>query len=98
MPGVDRVGDGLADLVVGDDRDLQVVSGQEGDAGRAVPVVAKAALDFEVIAPATEFDALVSPIADLAGQGVQRHVGERAGEQGDGSRASITFPNPMWVS
>ncbi len=49
---VHDVADRVADFVIGDDGDGEIVTGQQFEFIRAVTVFAQAALDFEVIAPA----------------------------------------------
>ena len=68
VPLVDRVEHGLADQVRADGVDLQVVALQQVAAAGAIAVVGQRLVDFEMVAPAGQLQALIAELAGLAGQ------------------------------
>ena len=85
MPLVDHVEHRLADQVIADREDLQVVAVQQIALRGAVPVVVQGLVDLEVIAPASQLDAVVAKLAGLARHVLERQIGPLASEQGDGT-------------
>jgi hypothetical protein len=81
---VDAVADRLADEVVGDGEELQVVLREQRLAFLDVGVRGGAA-HVEVVAPAGELEAVVAHLARERGELGEREVGPLAGEEGDGS-------------
>jgi hypothetical protein len=78
VAGVDSVADRLADQMIADRVELEVVRGEQLTSGKRVGSIA--AIDLHVITPAGEFHAV---IAEVPGQGAeigQRQVGPLAGE------------------
>src|SRR5205823_5328898 len=75
MAWFDRVAHRLADAVGAEYRGLKIMSGEQVELLLAVVVVADCPLDFEMIGPAAELDALVAPFGDLGGELAQRRVG-----------------------
>src|SRR5690606_25616694 len=82
---VDSVADRLADQVGTNGVALQVVAVQEIAFGADVVGIGHRAVDFEVVAPAGEFQAAVAEIAGLLGQGFARKISPLAGKERDGS-------------
>ena len=83
MPLVDRVADRLADQVVRDRVALQLVRVQK--VVRPLAVVLVGFLDLEVVAPAGQLDAVVTPLLALLADLLERQVGPLAGEKRHGT-------------
>ena len=93
VPLVDRVvADRLADQVVGDREDLEVVLGEGGPLAVDVRLVGERLVDLEVVAPAGDLQAVVAPLGGEPADLVERKVGPLAGEERDGSRHC---PSPL---
>ena len=85
VPLIDQVANRLPDQVVGDCPDFQPILAQKVVASLAVVLVGERLLDIEVIAPAGQFDALVTPFAGLLADDFEGQVGPLAGEKGHGT-------------
>jgi len=85
VPCVDRVADGLADEVVADGKAIQIERCEQIPLGFAVAVVGEGFVDFEVVAPAGEFEAVVAPVRCHLAERFEREVGPLSGEKCDGS-------------
>ena len=84
VPGVDRVvADRLADQVVGDRPDLQVVLGQRLALARHVRVVGQRLVHLEVVAPAGDLQPVVAPFRREPAHLLERQVSPLAGKQSD---------------
>lgn len=81
MAGVNGVEDRLADKVVRDGVDLQVVLLEQLPLAGAVGVVRESLVDFEVVAPASQFEPVVTKVAGLLAEIFQLEIGPLAGEQ-----------------
>ncbi len=92
VPGVDRIAHRLADPVIAQHRRRQVGTVEQFELLGAVVGLAEGALDLEMVAPATQLDALVAPFADLAHKVVERQIrpGPRKQDHGSGHN----FPSP----
>jgi hypothetical protein len=80
------VADRLADQVVGDREDLQVVFGQGLPLAVDVAVLVERLVDVEVVAPAGDLEPVVAPLGGQPAHLFERQVGPLAGEERDGSR------------
>jgi hypothetical protein len=83
---VDVVADGLAHQVGGDGVGLEAVGLQDVPARLDVAGVFDGLVDFEVVAPAGQFDAVVAEALGLFADFVELQVRPLAGEQGDRTR------------
>lgn len=83
MAFIDRIGNTLADFVISDDGQLQVVPGEEFQLVRDGVFVAEGSLDLEMIAPAAEFHAVITPFVGLHGQCFEGQVGPGACKEQD---------------
>src|SRR5438067_6420588 len=83
MASIHQIADGLADAVVAQDRNGQLMPGEEFELLAAVIVFAERPLHLAVVAPAAEFQPLIAPLARLLGKLLQRQIGPGAGEQSD---------------
>lgn len=84
VAGVDGVvADGLAHEVVGDGPDVQSVLGQDRPLAHHVVGFRKGAVDCEVVAPASDFEAVVPPLGGEPAHLLEGEVRPLAGEQGD---------------
>jgi hypothetical protein len=86
MAGVDVVQDGLTDEVIGDREQFQPMLFEQISLAGAVGIVGECLIDFEVVAPAGEFETVVTEVAGLFTEFFERKIGPLAGEQGDWSR------------
>jgi hypothetical protein len=84
VAGVDAVADGLAHEVVADRPDVQAMAGEQLAPLATVVVVGERGVDVEVVAPASQFQAVEAPGAGLRGELGEREAGPLAGEQCDG--------------
>src|SRR3954454_3984138 len=89
---VDRVAYRLTDEVVAYRPALQPVALEELAAASSVARLGQRPINFEMIAPAREFQAIVAPGRTLRGNIVERQVGPLAGEERDRSRHPRTLP------
>ena len=78
---VNAVTDRLANEVVGDGETLQAVFGQDVMPRLQIAILTKRATNFEVIAPAGQFEAVIAPVGGLLRQGVQRQIGPLPGKK-----------------
>ena len=85
VPRVDHVQHGLADEVIADRPDLKPVALQQFAFPLAVFRLGHGQIDLEVIAPAGQFEAIVTETLELLGQLLQGQVGPLAREHGDRS-------------
>ncbi len=93
MPLVDDIGDRLPDFVVRDDGDLQVVTREKVETRGRIAVVGKAALDFEVIAPAAQLESRVAEPGGACRERFKWHIGPWAAKEQDWS--SHDFPRSV---
>jgi hypothetical protein len=83
---VDRVvADRLADEMVGDREDLEVVFLQGLALAVDIAGLGERAVDLEVVAPAGDLEPVVAPVRGEPAHVVERQVGPLAGEERDGS-------------
>ena len=80
MAGIDVIEDGLADEVIGDREELQVVFFQEFPFAVAVGVVGQCFVDFEMVSPAGKFQAVIAEILCFFAHLFQGEVGPLSGE------------------
>ena len=86
---VDRIEHRLADEMIADRVNLQVVALEQIAFGGAIAVVGQGLVDFEMVAPAGQFQAAVAEITGLASHVFQRQIGPLAGEQRDRASHAI---------
>ena len=86
VPLIDQIANRLADQVIRDCPDFQLVFLQQVVASLAVVLVAECLLDVEVIAPAGQLDALVTPFSGLFANDFEGQIGPLAGEERHGTR------------
>lgn len=92
VPLVDRVvADGLADQVVGDREDLQVVLRELLALAVEVVALGQRPVDLEVVAPAGDLQAVVAPLGGEPADLLERQVGPLAGEERNGSGHVISL-------
>ena len=72
--------------MVGDRVAGEIVLREDVELGLAVGILGEGAIDLEVISPAGEFEAGVSPLGGFFGEDFEGHVGPLACKEGDRSR------------
>jgi hypothetical protein len=77
---VDRIANRLADEVVRDREAREAVVGEKFPAFSGVRLRSGGLINIEVVAPASEFDAVVAHTFDERGEFGERQVGPLAGE------------------
>ena len=83
MALVDQIADGLADEVRGDGIGAQAMGLEDVPAGFAIAFVLGRLIDFKMIAPAGEFDAVVAEAFGLAANFIEAQVGPLPGKKCD---------------
>ena len=78
VPLVNPVADGLADEMIRDGIDREIVPLELIPLGRTVAALLKGSVDLEVISPAGEFKALVAKLTGLTGKVIEWQVGPLA--------------------
>jgi hypothetical protein len=86
MSRLDGIAHGLADAVIAENEHLQVVPREKIELLLAVFVFAQGTLDFEVIAPAAQFQAVVAPVAQLLRELIERQIRPLPAEEEDRTR------------
>jgi hypothetical protein len=71
--------------MAGDGEHRQAVAVEDLAAALHVRGVGDGLVDLEVVAPAGDLEAVVPPLRGLAGDLLEREIGELAGEEGDGA-------------
>src|SRR5262249_21246023 len=84
-----------ADEMIRDRPALESVSREQVVPPLAVAVILERLLHVEMIAPAREFDSIVTPLAGFLADHFQGQVGPLACEQGDGSSHGRA-PESVW--
>ena len=93
VAGVDIVEDALADEVVGDGKQFEIVFFEQVAFAAAIRVVGDCFVDFKMVAPAGQFEAVVSEISGLFAQRFQREIGPLTGKKCDGASHVESFPD-----
>ena len=92
MALVDRVvTDGLADQMVGDGPDIQVVLGQYLPTPVHIGLVRQRLVHLEMVAPTGELEPVVAPPGRQRAHLLERQIGPLAGEQCDWSRHNTSL-------
>ena len=91
VAGVDVVEHALADQVVRDGEQLQVVLFEQVAFAAAVGVVGDGLVDLEMVAPAGQFESVVAEVAGLFAQRFQRQIGPLTGKERDGASHCDSF-------
>ena len=86
MPLINRIADTLTDEVRADRVDLQPVPFENVAPRVDVPGIGKRLVDFEVVAPASQLEAVEAPRTRLRSELLDRQVGPLAGEERDRPR------------
>src|SRR5947209_19367867 len=74
MPFIDRIANGLADAMDGEDGGLEFMAVEQANDPGYVVLRADGALDLKMIPPTAEFDPLVAPLGGLADQLLQGEI------------------------
>ncbi len=80
---LDRVANRMANTVSAQDRYAEFQTIEQRELGRTVIVLARRPLHFEMVAPAGEFQALITPLGDAQRQFLQGQVGPSTAEEND---------------
>ena len=72
MPAIDKVADRLTHAVIAQHWHGQLMSSKQIELVLTVIVFAERPLDLAVVAPAAKFESLITPLARLLGQLLQR--------------------------
>ena len=83
MPLVDPIGHSLAHQVVADGKALQTVFVEDVPTALNVVIVLHGLVNFEMIAPAGDLDAVVAKRFSLLAEGVKGQIGPLAAEKSD---------------
>jgi hypothetical protein len=93
VPRVDIVTYRLPDQMVADGKTLEAVLFQDVPAALGIAILGERPVDFKVIAPARQFQAIVTPTGRFFGNGIQCQVGPLAGKQSHRSSHSVLLRN-----
>ncbi len=74
MPRLDAIADCLANPMIAEHQERQIVAGQQIELVLAVIVVAQRPLHFEVIAPAAQLQPLIAPVVELLREFFERQM------------------------
>ncbi len=91
MAGVDVVEHALTDQVVRDREQLQVMLFEQVAFAAAVGIIGNGAVDLEMITPTGQFESVVTELAGLLAQRLQRQIGPLTGKKGDRSSHGESF-------